>query len=317
MNDLIRRILVYAAIVCLVITGATPVQASPPNEYTYALSMNLLALADQTVCLNEQFDIAGGFVVRQTSGDLASIVPFHNAVIKLSAKLGKLEKSKFIISTVWPHQAEGFGTKYTATKIGSEVVTVTVTVPKVGTQTRTRTFQVRRCKYDMHGSVDMTKVGGAALVIPDWEPVGTYDVSGTFQVGEDDTIHGEATASLFVDVHFTGQSADGITCHHTTPWEGFTTVEIEADPNAWAHENELDLKLTMQPMQINTTRVECQGPDDAYGYGDSPAITISLFDLNFDGLPADGGSTSLNFQFPAGQGEFEMDLNVSPQEEES
>jgi hypothetical protein len=188
-----------------------------------------------------------------------------------------------------------------------------VNVPELGLQAETKKlFVVEKCKYNIRASTDMTRIGGALMDIPAWDPVGTYDIYGTLEPMEDGSLRGEAVASLFVDAVWTGEGFDeaDFTCELANPWEGVTTVEMEADPNAWAHEGELDITFTIQPMQLVAVQITCQG-DGGYGEGGTPAFTIALFDLNFDSLSADGGSTDLDFHFPQGQGELEMDLTVT------
>jgi hypothetical protein len=318
----IKRILPYIVILCLVMTSAgldvQPAQARPLALMRTSLTVMLLAPLG-TICLNQEYEVRGGIefgLLVTSSKEGKSAKPSDKTVrsvqVDIKAEKGKVDPQRLIILLVGYNKIEDLSFKYKATK-ATEKETVTVKVAMDGLNGKdTWTFPVEKCKYNIHGSADYGAAVNAMASQNVWDFLGTYDVSGTVKVNEDGSITGQGVANLFDDAIFTGGLGEG-TCEHTTPWQGNTTIDIEADPNAWANEGVLDLKFTIQPMQINATQIVCQD-SESYGSAETPPGTIASFDLNFPGVPAEGGSTKLNFEFPSGQGELEMDLNVTPVE---
>ena len=175
------------------------------------------------------------------------------------------------------------------------------------------TYKVVNCNISLHGTTDVGATANAMSPGATWNFVGTYDIAGTLEPQEDGTLSGQATASLFMDGIAIEQTGS---CRMKTPWQGSTTVEVQADPDAWAKDGTLDLQFHLNPMPLDVSGLACQSFGVQLGVG-APAITIASFDLDFEPLPAGGGSTNLGFQFPGEPGQFKMDLIVSSQEADS
>jgi hypothetical protein len=292
--------------------GVFPVQASPPKEDLYFMHAGFMTAEPDHICLWKKIPMEGYFSLISRKSPLAPLAPLTGATVNLSAKLGNVTPTRFIYKYLSLDKIEIQNFTYTARKVGHEVITIQVTWDGAP-ETKTIEFDVRACKYKVHGSVDLTKVSGAMMVIPYWQPMGTYDVSGTI-VASEDSIHGVGTTNLFQDAIFTGGGDIEATCTHNPPWEGASTVEMDGDVAALADNGSLDLKFTLEPMVINATKVVCQG-EGGGGYANTPEMHIPSFDLDFDPLSADGGATARNFHFPSGKGEFEIELTVSPEAE--
>lgn len=310
-----KRIFISAAILCLAVTssGAQPVGASlPASDYMLNLSFQRPA---EPICIYKDVHLTVTASVSHISGLIPNLA-FTSGWMKADAKVGAITpREKVPIPRLFLGEEKEFDFTYTPVSTGRVTVTLHGEMPGVGQTDNSLSFEVSRCEWNFHAVTDTTIINGTKLVVPFWEPVGTYDISGTFKITEDG-IHGQAVANLFMDAYFIGGSVDGISCRHVDAWEGNTTVEIEADPNAWAQEDTLDLEFRVQPMLVATTRIECTSSSGTGGV-DTPDFTVAAMELHFDSLPASGGNTSLNFTFPSGRGELKMDLIVSPQEAES
>jgi hypothetical protein len=316
-----RQMLAWMGIFCLLIasTGfrAYSAQFSPPKEQLYFLSVGFMTPDQESLCQKKRLPMEL-YLSLVPRGALVPLSAQGDAEIIITTKLGTVNPKKGFIKNIWVGKTYTFDFTYIApgAKKGDETVTVEIKAASVK-EKATMSFTVKPCqKFKVRGSADATMINGEKMIIPAWSPVGFYDISGTLTANDNGSLSGQATAKWFVDALFTGEGWDteGMTCNHITPFDGNGTVDIEADPNAWANDGTLDLTFTTQPMQIASTRVKCEGGGEGYGYADTPAFTIASFDLNFDALPADGGTTSLDFQFPSGRGTLKMDLIVTPEE---
>lgn len=301
---------VLAVLVSVIGPGVIQAQASVLSNEDYFLHAGFMTNEPDQICLGKKMAVEGYFVLAPKDSLLAALTPPGGATVNLSAKLGKVTPARFVYRNLLIGKTESVNFTYQASKSGHEVITIQVTG---GGETATKTleFEVKACNYKIHGSVDLIKINGSTMVIPGWIPAGSFDVSGTLAAAQDG-LRGEGTTNLFLDAIFSGNSDFDGTCVHTPPWEGASSVEMNGNAAALADNGSLEIKLTLQPMVINATKITCQG-EGGGGYADSPVIHIASFDLNFDPLSADGGSTTRNFQFPGGKGEMEMQLIVSPE----
>ena len=313
---LIKRLIAVTGVLAVLAVasgaGALPAQASGLKEDLYYMHAGFMTLEPAQICQWKKMAMEGYFSLISRDAPLAPLAPLSGATVNITAKLGSVTPARYIYKNLAMDKIELPKFTYTARKVGREMLTIQVTWAGKPA-TKTIEFDVRACKYKVHGSVDLTKVNGAAMVIPYWQPVGTYVVSGTIAANED-SIHGEGTTHLFEDAIFTGGGDFEGTCVHNPPWEGASSLEMDGDVAAMADNGSLEIQFNLEPMVINATKVVCEG-DGGGGYADTPEMRIASFDLDFDALTADGGSTTLKFSFPGGQGELEMDLTVSPEAE--
>lgn len=320
------RLFLCAAIFCLILVGtgfrSQPVPIHSKEDNRYFLFVGFMTPSQESICQGRSLPLEMYFSLNLRGLGNSPIVPladWEDAEIDMSAKLGTLDRTTASVQDVYLTKMYTVKFNYRAPKDKEGAETVTVWVRLGNWKEKAEfSFRVKPCKFSVRGTTDVTKPFGAAMSAMGWDPVGSYDVYGTLEQQEDGSLRGEATASLYSDAIWTGEGLSNgeFTCEVTSPLEGVTTVEMEADPNAWAHEGELDITFTIQPMPLTALQVNCYG-DGGSGEGGVPANTIALFDLNFDAIPSGGGSTDLDFHFPQGQGELEMDLIVSPEEVES
>jgi hypothetical protein len=124
--------------------------------------------------------------------------------------------------------------------------------------------------------------------------------------------NGQGTASMFMD----GVAAESqVGCEFTSPIQGNTTVEVKADPEAWA-KGSLQLQIHLESMPVSFGGIGCTSFGGKWTTG-GVAVTTASFDLDPVSLPANGGTTSLEFQLPDQPGTFKMDLIAVIEEAES
>lgn len=287
------------------------VLANPPgkNDLMY-MHAGFMTAEPAKVCLWKKIPLETYFTLISRDNPLTPLAPLGGATVTISAKLGSISRQKFIYTNLVMDKLESQNMTYTARKAGHEVITVTVTWAGE-TVTKTLEFDVRTCKYKVHASADLTKVDGATLNLEYWQFMGTFDLSGTL-VAQADGIGGTGTTNLFEDAVFLGGADVEGTCTHNPPWQGSSGMEINGDMANLEEDGNLKLTLSLESFSINATNIVCVG-DGASGHAETPKMEIASFDLDFDPLSADGGSTTRSFHFPAGRGEFDMELTVSPE----
>jgi len=289
------------------------VLANPPekNDLMF-MHAGFMTAEPGKICLKKKIPLETYFSLMSRANPLAPLAPLSGATVTISAKLGTISTKKFIYPNLVMDKIETQNLTYTARKAGHEVITVTVTWAGE-TASKTLEFDVRACQYKVHASVDLTRVDGTAMDIDYWQPMGTFDLSGTL-VAQEDGIRGTGTTNLFEDVVFLGGGDFEGTCSHTPPWQGSSGMEINGEMANFEDNGKLKLTLSLEAFTINATKIVCVG-DGGGGHADTPEMQIASFDLVFDPLSADGGSASRSFHFPAGQGELEIELLVSPEAE--
>ncbi len=312
----LRRILVGITIFCLAVTspGAQPARASP--QAAKNLMFNLNFDTPEKVCVGQSVDIIVRASVTQmdTSKPAGRHRAFKNGSMEFRAlKGGILDPTSQAIPELWYGKAPTvFRFNFYAREAGTARMTVNGNLPGVGSSENTLTFDVlEKCAWNIRGNTDMGAVINALGPNDIWEFVGSYDIAGTIKVNEDGTLSGQGTVNKFMDA-FGGQ-VDEVSCTHVTPWQGQTTVEIEADPNAWADEGSLELQFHLAPMQVNASMLTCVAPRGG-GSTEMPGYTIAAFDLHADPISAEGGTADLKFHFPNGSVEIPMELIVTPEE---
>ena len=173
-------------------------------------------------------------------------------------------------------------------------------------------FKVEACNVSLHGTADMGATANALSPGDTWNFVGTYDVAGTVEMNEGGMANGQGTASMFMD----GVAAKSqVGCEFTSPIQGNTTVEVKADPEAWA-KGSLQLQIHLESMPVSFGGIGCTSFGGKWTTG-GVAVTTASFDLDPVLLPANGGTTSLEFQLPDQPGTFKMDLIAVIEEAES
>jgi len=313
---LIKFTAVIVILLCLLpvnLHKPAAVFAKPPQKSDLMfMHAGFMTAEPGKVCLKKKIPLETYFSLISRANPLAPLAPLSGATVTISAKLGSISTKKFIYPNLVMDKIETQNLTYTARQAGHEVITVTVTWAGE-TVSKTLEFDVRACQYKVHASVDLTRVDGAAMDIDYWQPMGTFDLSGTL-VAQEDGIRGTGTTNLFEDVVFLGGGDVEATCTHNPPWQGSSGMEILGDMAKLEEDGELKLTLSLEAFTINATQIVCVG-DGGGGHAETPEMQIASFDLVFDSLSADGGSTSRSFHFPAGVGELDMELTVSPEAE--
>ena len=167
----------------------------------------------------------------------------------------------------------------------------------------TKSYEVISCNIAFHGTADMGATANALSPGDTWNFVGTYDVAGMVEMNEGGMANGQGTASMFMD----GVAAESqVGCEFTSPIQGNTTLEVKADPEAWAN-GSLKLQIHLESMPVSFGGIGCTSFGGKWNTGGA-AVTTASFDLDPVLLPGNGGATSLEFQLPDQPGTFKMDL---------
>jgi hypothetical protein len=262
------------------------------------------------------YTLYGDFKIHGFRNSERLIGRYGNASATISATRNKIEPGKVGRYNVQYDQIEFFDIKYYATNTGHEHMEVVIygQHDQYLGQALPLDFDVIDCStFGVHGTADMGTTANALSPGSEWNFVGTYDVAGKFKVNEDGSTNGQGTSNMFMDGIAT---APQVSCEFTSLIQGNTGLEVEADPNAWANDGTLNLQIHLESMPVNFGGIGCTSFGGTWNTG-SVALTVASFDLNLPPLPAEGGTTSLEFQLPGQPGEFKMDLIVVPVDAES
>jgi hypothetical protein len=330
----IERILVSLTVFCLAVTGlgVQPAQASPPASDYIATEFYLIWRGgDPPFCKNTEHELVNSFTIFDplaTFEEAQLFKAFGDVRLRLSTKFGK---SKLFVGCIanavdcntpsdgnfskvrlgWPNY---FGIKYTAPdkQVVDELTVEVYDQSGYLIGKKSLIFEVIGCNIAFHGTADMGATANALSPGDTWNFVGTYDVAGMVEMNEGGMANGQGTASMFMD----GVAAESqIGCEFTSPIQGNTTVEVKADPEAWA-KGSLQLQIHLESMPVSFGGIGCTSFGGKWTTG-GVAVTTASFDLDPVLLPANGGTTSLEFQLPDQPGTFKMDLIAVIEEAES
>lgn len=315
--SLIGRILIGITAFCLAASGFGAQSARASPQAAKNLMFNLDFDTPKKVCVGQSVDIIVQASVTKMNRNkpAGQYRAFKKGSMQFRAiKGGFIEPTSQDIPVLWyGRPARVYKFSFYAQEAGRASMTINGELPGVGSSENTLSFDVlEKCSWNIRGNTDMgALLDSKAQYLFGWDFDGYYDIVGTIKLQEDGTISGKGTVTKFMDVPH--GAVDDVSCQHVTPWQGNTTVEIEADPNAWAEEGMLKLQFHLAPMQVNSTTTACVSSSGA-GSEEIPGYTIAAFDLNPGPIPAEGGSLNFNFQFPDGKGENPMVLIVTPEE---
>ncbi len=348
----IRRILACATLFCLTMTslGAQPVQASPPaDENSWGLKITLNSSLSEWVCPDKEvpiranYEIVSKLTTTTTEGvQLAPLMPLDMKIkVLINAELGEVKteaSKKGKIASYYDSGTFAVGytrpinfSYYSPKKKGNEKIIITVEAVRISTKGKDKGQETslyvydkkvlpikvkETCAWNINGSTNLNQVLGSMMAGGPWDPIAMYNIAGTIETDENGNLQGDAVVSLFTDEVWTGQGFENATCSLSGPWEGQSTAKLEADPNAWAKEDQIDLQVDLEPLPVEAGLLNCC-IDGTCHTSPMPEFTIASFGLDFDPLSVEGGVTDLEFHFPAGHTPLKMQLIVTPAEAES